>query len=135
METYSLLKRVNWLLAASGAVLIATIAMGTTLFVSCEPAKSPKPISIEYSKEQLIARGKYLVNTSACHDCHSPKIMTLKGPELDTTRLLSGYPSSAPTPKVNTNALKDWVLMAPDLTSAAGPWGQASPCHGNGAKT
>ena len=123
METTSLLKKVNWLLATSVIVLIATLAMGSALFVSCDPAKSEEISKLDYTKEQLIARGKYLVNTSACHDCHTPKIMTPKGPELDTTRLLSGYPSSAPTPKVNKNALKDWVLMSPDLTSAAGPWG------------
>lgn len=123
METTSLLKKVNWLLATSVVVLITTLAMGSTLFVSCEPARSEEIGALDYTKDQLIARGKYLVNTSACHDCHTPKIMTPKGPELDTSRLLSGYPSSAPTPKVNTDALKDWVLMAPDLTSAAGPWG------------
>lgn len=123
METTSLLRKVNWLLATSVVVLIATLAMGSTLFLSCDPTKSEEISRLDYTKEQLIARGKYLVNTSACHDCHTPKIMTPKGPELDTTRLLSGYPSSAPTPKVNTDALKDWVLMAPDLTSAAGPWG------------
>ena len=123
METNSLRKKVNWLLATSVVVLIATLAMGSTLFVSCEPAKSERIASIDYTREQLVARGKYLVNTSVCHDCHTPKIMTSNGPELDTSRLLSGYLSSTPTPKVNKDALKDWVLMGQDLTSAAGPWG------------
>lgn len=123
METTSLLKKVNWLLATSVIVLIATLAMGSALFVSCDPAKSEEITKLDYTKEQLIARGKYLVNTSACHDCHTPKVMTPNGPELDTSRLLSGHPSSAPMPKVNKDALKDWVLFGQDLTSAAGPWG------------
>jgi hypothetical protein len=123
METNSLLKKVNRLLAASVILLVTTLATGSVLFVSCEPTRSEEEIAIEYNKEELIARGKYLVNTSACHDCHTPKIMTPNGPEFDTTRLLSGHPSSAPKPKVNKDALKDWILFGQDLTSAAGPWG------------
>jgi mono/diheme cytochrome c family protein len=123
METNSLLKKVNWLLTTSLIVLIATLGLGGTLFVSCEPAQSEEIARLDYTKEEMIARGKYLVNTSACHDCHSPKIMTVKGPEPDTTRLLSGHPSSSLMPKVNKEALKDWVLFGHDLTSAAGPWG------------
>ena len=123
METDVLLKKVNWLLTASAIVVIATMAMGSALFVSCEPTHSARGIAIEYTREELVARGKYLVNTSACHDCHTPKVMTPHGPEFDTTRLLSGYPSSAPTPKVDKDALKDWILFGQDLTSAAGPWG------------
>src|SRR5687768_5906120 len=106
METNSLLKKVNWLLAVSILLLVATLATSSALFLSCEPALSEKGVAIDYSKEELIARGKYLVNTSACHDCHTPKIMTPNGPELDTTRLLSGHPSSAPAPKVNKDALR-----------------------------
>lgn len=123
METHSLLTKINWLLAASVVVLVSTLAVGSALFVSCEPAQSQERVVIDYTKEELIARGKYLVNTSACHDCHTPKIMTPTGPVFDTTRLLSGHPSSAPKPKVNKDALKDWVLFGQDLTSAAGPWG------------
>src|SRR5687768_15385739 len=111
METNLLLRKVNWLLVASALVMIATIAMGSALFVSCEPAGSAEPLATEYTRDELIARGKYLVNTSACHDCHTPKIMTPHGPELDTTRLLSGYPSSAPRPKVYKDALNDWLLF------------------------
>jgi hypothetical protein len=123
MENESVLKKTSWLLALSVVVLLATLAMGSVLFISCEPEKLEETISLDNTREELIERGKYLVNTSACHDCHTPKIMTLHGPELDTTRLLSGHPSTAPMVKVNTDALKDWVLFGQDLTSAAGPWG------------
>ena len=123
METQSVLKKASWLLVGSVVVLLATLTMGSMLFVSCEPSKGEETVILDYTKEQLIARGKYLVNTSACHDCHTPKIMTPTGPEFDTTRLLSGHPSDAPRPKVNKDALKNWILFGQDLTSAAGPWG------------
>jgi hypothetical protein len=77
----------------------------------------------ELSKDSLIRRGGYLVNTMGCHDCHSPKRMTPRGPELDPDRLLSGHPAAEPLPKVDTKLVKDWVLFNPQLTAAVGPWG------------
>jgi hypothetical protein len=123
METKIVLRRVNWLLAVSIAVLLGTLFFGSTLLISCEPVANEEPVAIDYSKEQLIARGKYLVNTSACNDCHSPKVITPLGLTLDTTRLLSGYPGTRPLPKVNKEALGSWLLFGQDLTSGVGPWG------------
>jgi hypothetical protein len=125
METKSLLKAIYWVIAGSVIALVTTLAMASMLLISCQPSRPEEKIVLDYSKEQLVARGKYLVNTSGCHDCHTPKIMTPHGPELDTTRLLSGHPAAAPQPKANKDALKDWVLFGQDLTSAAGPWGIA----------
>ena len=122
MEKQSLFSKTSWLLAGF-VVVLAALATGSMLFVSCGPLTTQEETGFKYSKEELVARGKYLVNTSACHDCHTPKIMTPAGPDFDTTRLLSGYPSSVPIPKVNKDALKDWILFGQDLTSAAGPWG------------
>lgn len=123
METKSLIRKIGLLMFGSLVVLLATLTTGSMFFVACESSKYDEAVKIDYSREDLIARGKYLVNTSACHDCHTPKIMTPNGPEFDTTRLLSGHPAAAPKPKVNKDALKDWVLFGQDLTSAAGPWG------------
>jgi len=50
-------------------------------------------------KQELIKRGKYLVTIGACHDCHSPKVMTPEGWEVDTTRLLSGHPEKDIVPR------------------------------------
>ena len=44
------------------------------------------------AKEDRVARGKYIVSTSGCHDCHTPWVMGPKGPEPDMTRALSGHP-------------------------------------------
>src|SRR5262249_38893633 len=39
-----------------------------------------------------VKRGEYLVSFGGCHDCHTPKKMGPKGPELDRDRLLAGHP-------------------------------------------
>ena len=74
----------------------------------------------------LIARGKYLVNLGGCNHCHSPKVMTPKGPVPDETRLLSGSPSAMPValPAEGTLTPDKWgVGTTMDLTAWAGPWG------------
>jgi hypothetical protein len=73
------------------------------------------------NKEELIKRGKYLVTIGACHDCHSPKVMTTAGWDVDTTRLLSGHPEKDTVPLPLQT--KNWVLFSNDLTSFVGPWG------------
>jgi len=70
---------------------------------------------------ELISRGEYLVTIGACHDCHSPKVMTDMGPEPDTSRLLSGHPHDMPVAEVPDNI--EWVLFSMDLTTFVGPWG------------
>lgn len=85
------------------------------------PTFNPTPAAYEYTKEELIKEGAYLVVVGACHDCHSPKIMTPDGPEPDPTRLLSGHPKDDKIPAVPTS--KDWILFSQDLTAFVGPWG------------
>ncbi len=76
-------------------------------------------------KDELIARGKYLVTVSGCNDCHSPKLMTQVGPVPDSTKLMSGYPSERGIPSLSEAIAKDqnWVKMSPDATAFVGPWG------------
>lgn len=76
------------------------------------------------SDKQLAEKGAYLVMTSGCHDCHSPKKMGEKGPEIDENIMLSGYPANRPIMKANKDALKTgWALMTLDLMHSVGPWG------------
>jgi cytochrome c2 len=75
------------------------------------------------TKENQVERGRYLVTIMGCHDCHSPKKMGPKGPEFDSSRLLSGHPASMPLPEYNQKALKSWVLFNHNLTAFVGPWG------------
>ncbi len=107
--------RISTLLIGSVMALAAAFTMS-----SCSSPKEDGS-KLVLSKEALIEKGRFLVSTSACHDCHSPKIMTPHGPVVDTARMLSGNPASDPIPPViQTN---DWVLFGNDFTYAAGPWG------------
>ena len=45
-----------------------------------------------------VARGKYIVDTSGCHDCHSPKKMGAQGPEVDVEKILSGFQAGTQLP-------------------------------------
>ena len=68
-------------------------------------------------------RGKYLVDTNGCHDCHSPKKFTEKGIELDPDRLLSGHPADEKLAPYDQKTAQAYILFTMGLTSATGPWG------------
>lgn len=71
-----------------------------------------------------VARGKYLVDTIGCQDCHSPKVFDGGFPHPDPAKAMSGF-SGMTLPPVDKKVLApgNWYLMAPDLTAYAGPWG------------
>ena len=93
------------------------------LFVqsSCSGEIEPKP----KTHEEMVALGKYLVHTSACDDCHTPKIFTDKGPVFDTTKLLSGHQQGDVMPSLDITALgqNQWIAGSMTLTAWVGPWG------------
>jgi mono/diheme cytochrome c family protein len=67
-------------------------------------------------------RGKYLVATSACNDCHTPKKMGPNGPEPDMSRELSGFVEKKMSPPPPSTG--DWMIHTNgDLTAWSGPWG------------
>jgi mono/diheme cytochrome c family protein len=83
-----------------------------------KPGAAAKPAAVE--------RGKYLVALGGCNDCHTPKLMTGKGPVPDAKRLLSGFPASEKVPAVPAGVIgpASWGgLFTNDLTGWAGPWG------------
>lgn len=77
------------------------------------------------AKDGMVKKGQLLVTIGGCNDCHSPKKFGPHGPSIDSSKLLSGHPAQMPTPPVFASALKPggWVLMGPDATTFAGPWG------------
>jgi hypothetical protein len=78
------------------------------------------------SNADLVERGRYLVDTGGCHDCHTPKIFTPDGRmTLNTELLLSGHPADAALPTYDAAWVKpgQWVIMTQDLTAYVGPWG------------
>lgn len=111
-----------------GSILLMGVifAIVSSLFVtSCTPPQkdeftNDKSIT-QLSKEALIEKGKYLTTTSACHDCHSPKILTPGGVIVDTTRILSGHRKESPVPAFTPT--NDWIMFNNEFTAYVGPWG------------
>ena len=97
-----------FLLVAAGCAQPAPPPAATTL-----PAPTPNPVE----------RGKYIVSTSACHDCHTPTKMGPNGPEPDMDRALSGHPEAV---KITTGPKLTGPWMAAGsntFTAWSGPWG------------
>jgi mono/diheme cytochrome c family protein len=65
-----------------------------------------------------VERGRYLVQITGCHDCHSPKV---EGMTPDLKRALSGRPATTPLP----TAAKGEIHASLDLTAWQGPWGSS----------
>jgi len=114
----------------TGILLPAIIFCFSYPQLSCnQPAEAKKTDSSagqkELSQAELLSRGKYIVATIGCNDCHSPKIFTPNGPVVDSTKILSGHPAGSALPAIDKNALKpgNWLLFSSDLTATVGPWG------------
>ncbi len=104
-------------------ILMLVTAISAVAVISCE-TQSDKVVTETISKDSLVKRGAYLVNAIGCDDCHSPKRMGPQGPEIIPELRFSGYPSTRPIAKVDSNAIKNgWALLGVDLTNAVGPWG------------
>lgn len=74
--------------------------------------------------DTLVARGRYLVTTAACHDCHTPFKLGPNGPEPDMSRALSGHPEALQMPPAPKLPEGPWlVTSAATNTAWAGPWG------------
>lgn len=71
-----------------------------------------------------LERGRYLVTTSGCHDCHTPWHMGSEGPEPDMSRMLSGHPQDLVMPPAPAPTGGLWVgSIGATNTAWAGPWG------------
>ena len=93
-----------------GALLIAAAGDG---FAQSAPERNER-----------VERGRYLVSTSGCHDCHTPFKMGANGPEPDLSRMLSGHPESLVMPPVPALPPGPWMTVsAATNTAHAGPWG------------
>jgi len=107
---------------------IVPLALAALIFgISCNHL-DPQSITDSFSRHladsaNRVERGRYLVSTMGCDDCHSPKKMGPRGPEVDTNLRFSGYPSDRRLPDVALAAVGNWVLFSGDLTAAVGPWG------------
>ena len=74
--------------------------------------------------ESQVKWGEHLAMTGACGDCHTPKKMGPRGPEEDSTLLLSGHPAKLPPPDVDRKEMESKGLaVTGTLTAWVGPWG------------
>jgi hypothetical protein len=88
-----------------------------------KPVRPGKAPPNPYSKK-LIARGRVLVISSGCNDCHTPWHVDpeLGVPVPDWTRMLSGHPEGAPDPQGEVGP-GDIGLIGPTFTSFKLPFG------------
>lgn len=101
--------------------IVMAVVITTAVQAAAQPAKGKAPMS-------PVERGKYLVTICACNDCHSPKVLTPKGPDVDTTRPLSGHPAGSPMPNLPDSIIgmtpDRWgAITSGDMTAWRGPWG------------
>lgn len=111
---------------------ITSILLLPLLVLNCkddseEVEKDAETVKISETTEieDLVARGNYLIATTGCTDCHTPKKMTDHGPVPDEERFLMGHPADEPIPAINKDEIAPgkWLLFSSGLTAAVGPWG------------
>jgi mono/diheme cytochrome c family protein len=95
---------------------VAAMAIPATLLLTGSRGSGDAPTS-------AVARGKYLVNTGGCADCHTPHKMGPHGPEPDLTRQLSGHPEDSQLPPPPKLPPGPWVAVTVGDTAWSGPWG------------
>lgn len=103
------------------AVIFAIFFLVIFIQLGCSEEGKAKP----KTQDEMIALGKYIVHTTGCDDCHSPKIFTEKGPVFDTTRRFSGYPADEVLPAIDMNMIGPgkWSATEKHLGAWVGPWG------------
>ena len=115
----------------SAVVAVGIMIGGATLSVSARsagqaaapPGAKTMARPATASTTSIVARGKHLVDSSGCHDCHTPMKMGDNGPEPDMARMLSGHPAEI---AVGAPPQLSGVWMAATsstFTAWAGPWG------------
>jgi mono/diheme cytochrome c family protein len=78
----------------------------------------------QQNNQTLLKQGEHLVLIAGCHDCHTPKKMTDKGPVIDMSLALSGHPANMPPPDVDRAEIESKGLaVTQTLTAWVGPWG------------
>jgi Cytochrome c len=110
------------------ASLLAAVASLVSLGLAVQPAMAAgndsKASASAAKKPDLVARGRYLVNSTGCHDCHTPFKMGANGPEPDMSRMLSGHPEGLVMPPAPQLPAGPWMIVSSATNTAhAGPWG------------
>ena len=88
-------------------------------------AASAKMKEKKETKEDPVARGRYLVSFTGCNDCHTPWVFNkdLGMPVPDHTRFLSGHPVGGPEPRPRSIPRPTSRSSAPTFTAFKLPFG------------
>jgi mono/diheme cytochrome c family protein len=107
--------------------------VGVVALAACKKAEpAPEPVAqttanaavAKLAPQASITRGKYIVTTAGCHDCHTPWKIGANGPEPDMSRALSGHPAALEMPPAPDLPPGPWgVTVALTNTAWSGPWG------------
>lgn len=109
---------------AAAAALALSAAFGLTIAAPAQAQAQAQSADKPGLTVANAARGKYLVATSGCMDCHTPFKMGPKGPEPDMSRMLSGHPDALRMPPVPALPDGPWLVISSATNTAfAGPWG------------
>ncbi len=106
------------------AAALALALAGGLATTPTAPHAAPAAEAAPAARSDIAARGRYLVETSGCMDCHTPLKMGPDGPEPDRSRLLAGHPQELAMPPAPALPAGPWlVTVAATNTAWAGPWG------------
>ena len=107
--------------ALTAAALAALACVGFTQPLAAADRDGAKTVAPPAADQ--VARGKYLVTTAGCNDCHTPWKMGAAGPEPDMSRMLSGHPEKMELP-APPQPSGPWIVSAAATNTAwSGPWG------------
>ena len=103
------------------ALLVAVFSSALIFQFGCAGESKDNPLN----QAEMVALGKYIVTTSGCDDCHTPKIFTENGPVFDTTKRFSGFPQDEVLPSLDMSMIGPgkWVTTEKHLGAWVGPWG------------
>ena len=111
---------------AAAAALTGSLALSGLLLPAASAetaAPDAREPAAQTSAAETVVRGKYLVTTSGCNDCHTPWKMGAMGPEPDMSRMLSGHPQDFELPPP-PEPQGPWIVAASATNTAwSGPWG------------
>jgi hypothetical protein len=106
----------------STVALLAVVPFALTA-IGCGSVSRAAGVEVD-DTQSILERGEYLVTVGGCNDCHTPFVMTERGPEPDPTRRLSGHPESVEMPRPPRLPNGGWLWLGGATNTAyAGPWG------------
>ena len=115
---------VEYMRRTIAAVAILSVSIITVYTTGCTNSGADIVIQQQKNKTELLERGQYLVTIGGCNDCHTPKMMTEHGVDIDPTRMLSGHIKEEKVPAFDVKGVSKGIVQANmNLTAWQGPWG------------